>query len=76
MFEVFITFMSISIKVKLPSGKNEKIDTDPLTVEELLQRLGVSQSEVLVSRNGTIIPEDTVLNNSDEIRIMQVVFGG
>lgn len=76
MFEVFITFMGISIKVKLPSGKIEEIDTDSLTVEELLQRLGISQGEVLVSRNGTIIPEDTVLNNSDEIRIMQVVFGG
>ncbi|MBP1909403.1 MoaD/ThiS family protein [Methanolobus bombayensis] len=64
------------MKVKLPSGKTEVIDMESATVEELLQYLSISQGEVLVSRDGQIIPVDTVLNREDNIRIMQVVFGG
>ncbi|WP_319506803.1 MoaD/ThiS family protein [uncultured Methanolobus sp.] len=64
------------MKVKLPSGKTEEMNIGPLTVEELLRLLDISQGEVLVSRDGHIIPEDTVLNNGDGVRIMQVVFGG
>jgi Sulfur transfer protein involved in thiamine biosynthesis len=64
------------MKVKLPSGKTEEMDIGTLTVEELLRLLDISQGEVLVSRDGHIIPEDTILNNGDDVRIMQVVFGG
>jgi sulfur carrier protein ThiS len=48
----------------------------PLTVVELLQHLGISLGEVLVSKNKCIIPEDSILENGDNVRIMQVVFGG
>ncbi len=64
------------MKVKLPSGKTGEMNLGPITVEELLRGLKISQGEVLVSRDGHIIPVDTVLNNCDDIRIMQVVFGG
>ncbi|WP_094228096.1 MoaD/ThiS family protein [Methanolobus psychrotolerans] len=64
------------MKVKLPSGKTEEMNLGSLTVEELLRILDIIQGEVLVSRDGNIIPEDTVLNTDDNVRIMQVVFGG
>ncbi|WP_340820625.1 MoaD/ThiS family protein [Methanolobus sp. WCC4] len=64
------------MKIRLPSGKIEDMDLGPLTVEELLSKLNISQGEVLVSRDGQIIPEDAVLNSDDNVRIMQVVFGG
>ncbi|MDG6244470.1 MAG: MoaD/ThiS family protein [Methanolobus sp.] len=64
------------MKVKLPSGKTEEMKSGRLTVEELLLMLGISQAEVLVSKDGRIIPEDTVLKDDDDIRIVQVVFGG
>ncbi|WMW25728.1 MoaD/ThiS family protein [Methanolobus sediminis] len=64
------------MKVILPNGDIKELVTDSLTVEELLQRLDISQGEVLVSKNKCIIPEDTILENSDDIRIIQVVFGG
>lgn len=64
------------MKIRLPSGKTDDMDIGPLTVEELLCELDISQGEVLVSRDGQIIPEDTVLNVDDNVRIMQVVFGG
>ncbi|WP_292466697.1 MoaD/ThiS family protein [Methanolobus sp.] len=64
------------MNVKLPSGKTEEMNIGPLTVEELLRFLDISQGEVLVSRDGHIIPVDAVLNSDDDVRIMQVVFGG
>ncbi|MDW7731807.1 MAG: MoaD/ThiS family protein [Methanolobus sp.] len=64
------------MKVTLHSGKTEEMEIESLTVEELLQTLGISQSEVLVVMNGEIIPEDHILCNDDEIRILHVVFGG
>ncbi len=64
------------MKIKLPSGKTENLNIGSITVERLLNKLAISPGEVLVSRDGEIIPEDTVLYNDDNIRIMQVVFGG
>ena len=64
------------MKIKLSSGKTEEMNIGSLTVEELLERLDISQGEVLVLKDGQIIPEDAVLHNEDNIRILQVVFGG
>ena len=64
------------MKVTLHSGKTEELQIESLTVEELLQTLGISQSEVLVTMEEEIVPEDRVLCNDDEIRIIHVVFGG
>ena len=64
------------MKVTLHSGKIEELEIESLTVEELLQTLGISQSEVLVTIAGEIVPEDRVLSNEDEVRIIHVVFGG
>lgn len=64
------------MKVILPNGDIQELAMGPLTVEELLQHLDISQGEVLVSKNKCIIPEDTILENSDDVRIIQIVFGG
>jgi sulfur carrier protein ThiS len=64
------------MKVILPNGDTQELAMGPLTVVELLQHLGISLGEVLVSKNKCIIPEDSILENGDNVRIMQVVFGG
>jgi sulfur carrier protein ThiS len=64
------------MNVILPNGDTQELDMGPLTVVELLQHLGISLGEVLVSKNKCIIPEDSILENGDNVRIMQVVFGG
>ncbi|QLC49367.1 MoaD/ThiS family protein [Methanolobus zinderi] len=64
------------MKINLSSGKTKEMDIDSLTVENLLSELQISQSEVIVVMNGEVIPEDHVLRNEDEIRIIHVVFGG
>jgi sulfur carrier protein ThiS len=64
------------MKVRLPNGDIQELAIGPLTAEELLRYLDISQGEVLVSKNKCIIPEDAILESSDNVRIMQVVFGG
>ncbi|MDI3486030.1 MAG: sulfur carrier protein [Methanolobus sp.] len=64
------------MNVILPNGDTQELAMGPLTVVELLQHLGISLGEVLVSKNKCIIPEDSILENGDNVRIMQVVFGG
>ncbi|MDN5310009.1 MAG: sulfur carrier protein [Methanolobus sp.] len=64
------------MKIKLPSGKTEEISIESISVEGLLRQFGISQSEVLVVMNGEVIPEDRILDNGAQIRIIHVVFGG
>jgi len=64
------------MKIKLPSGKTEEISIESISVEGLLRQFGISQSEVLVVMDGEVIPEDRILDNGAQIRIIHVVFGG
>ncbi|MDI3539718.1 MAG: sulfur carrier protein [Methanolobus sp.] len=64
------------MKIKLPSGTTEEISIESISVEGLLRQLGISQSEVLVVMNGEVIPEDRILDNGAQVRIIHVVFGG
>ncbi len=47
-----------------------------MTVEELLRDLGFDPFDVIVSRNGTLVTEDAVVGNDDEIRIIRIAHGG
>jgi len=46
------------------------------TVEELLDKLEINPSTVLVVRNGHLVTESVKLKDSDEIKIISVVSGG
>ena len=42
----------------------------------LLKELNLNASTVLMVRNGTLVPEDEFLKDTDEIKILSVVSGG
>jgi sulfur carrier protein ThiS len=65
-----------TMKITLPNGEIKNVDTESIVLESLLESLGISISEVLVILGSDVIPEDYVLGNEDEIRIIHVVFGG
>ena len=64
------------MKLILPDRSTLMIDPAPATVEAILQREGINPLEVLVSRNGKLIPEDTLVSGDDEIRIVRISHGG
>ena len=52
------------------------MDTGACSVGELLSRLGINPLEVVVSVNGLIAPEDTLLGSDDLVRIIRIAHGG
>lgn len=48
----------------------------PALVSVLLDRLDLNRESVLVIRNGTIVPGDTPLADTDEVEIRPVISGG
>lgn len=48
----------------------------PALVSVVLDRLDINRESVLVIRNGTIVPNDTRLEDDDEIEIRPVISGG
>lgn len=64
------------ISVIFPDKRKKEIDADGVTGETLLLDLGLNPYEILLSRNGSMIPEDTIICSGDEIRLIAIVHGG
>ena len=48
----------------------------PASVDTILQNAGINPLEVMVSRDGRLITEDTLVSGDDEIRIIRISHGG
>jgi sulfur carrier protein ThiS len=64
------------MKLFVSAGDCRVFDHSPATVEQILTEQGINPLEVIVSRDGKLIPEDTVLEEDDEIHITRVAHGG
>ena len=64
------------MKLILPDRSTRSIDPAPATVETILQREGINPLEVMVSRDGKLITEDTLASGNDELRIIRISHGG
>jgi len=64
------------VRVLLPDKSEQTIDTGACTVEQVLLDLGINPIEVIVSRNGRLVPDDAVVSGDDEIRIIRIAHGG
>jgi len=54
-----------------------KIEVDgPVRVSALLARLEIDRESVLVIRNDTLVPGDTLLADADDVEIRPVISGG
>jgi len=62
--------------VVLPDRSAREILCDPCTIRALLERFGINPIDVIVSVNGNVSPEDTVVGNGDQIRIIRIAHGG
>ena len=64
------------MKLILPDRSTRDIDPAAATVEAILQKEGINPLEVMVSRDGKLIPEDTLVSGDDELRIIRISHGG
>ena len=64
------------MKLILPDRSTRIIDPFPATVEAILRREGINPLEVMVSKDGRLVTEDTLVSGEDEIRIIRISHGG
>jgi len=65
-----------AMKIILPDKSSRDAGPGPVTVDALLAELGFDPVDVIVSRNGTLVTEDAVVANDDEIHIIRIAHGG
>jgi len=64
------------MKLILPDRTERVITGAPVLLEQLLLAEGINPLEVIASRHGTLIPEDTLIEGDDEIRLIRIAHGG
>ena len=65
-----------AVKVLLRNPRRELEFEGPLSVVSLLGRLDVNRESVLVISNGTLVPGDALLQDTDAVEIRPVISGG
>lgn len=71
-----LTLPDYRMKIILPDKSCRDVANGPVTVDSLLRDLGFDPIEVIVSRNGTLVTEDAIVENDDEVRIIRIAHGG
>jgi len=64
------------MKINIKDKPTKELKIDSSSVKEVLKELEINSLEVVVKKDDTIIHEDQLLTNEDEITVIKVVFGG
>jgi sulfur carrier protein len=64
------------VKVLLRNPRREVEMAGPVRVHALLARLELSRESHLVICNGTLVPGDAVLADTDDVEVRPVISGG
>ena len=64
------------MKINIKNQKTRELEIKSSSVKEVLKELEINSLEVVVKKDDTIIHEDQLLTNADEITVIKVVFGG
>lgn len=62
--------------IALPDGSRREIAEECARIEDILKQLGINPEEVIVAKNGRIVPEEETAGGSDELKIVRFVHGG
>ncbi len=55
---------------------NEYKEIEASTVKELLTKLKVNPSTIIVTKNNELVTEDEKISSKDEIKLLSVISGG
>ncbi len=64
------------MRITLPDRTVRILEMSPSPIEQILLQMGISPAGVIVIKNGRIVPEDTIADDNDDVRIIQVAHGG
>ncbi len=68
--------MKIKVKIQRTNENKELNLENKTTVQQLLSKININPTTVIVTRNKEVITEDTSLNNNDSLEILSVISGG
>lgn len=67
--------MSFTLKYNNVSESRE-IPREYYTIKDLIMDLGLSAQTVVSKQNDELVIEDTIINDGDEIKLIQIIYGG
>ena len=53
-----------------------ELKNENYTINDLLNELGLSAQTVVAKQNGDLTVEESVINDGDEIKLVQIIYGG
>lgn len=67
--------MSYNLKFK-DIDEERELNSEDYTINDLIKELGLSAQTVVAKQNGDLAIEESVINDGDEIRLVQIIYGG
>ena len=67
--------MSFILKFKDIEEKRE-LKSENYTIRDLLKDLNLSTQTIVAKQNGELSIEDNIINDGDEIKLIQIIYGG
>ncbi|WP_405275824.1 MoaD/ThiS family protein [Methanobrevibacter sp.] len=67
--------MSYNLKFK-DIDEIRELENEDFTINDLLKELGLSAQTIVAKQNGDLTVEESVINDGDEIKLVQIIYGG
>ena len=67
--------MSFILKFKDIEEKRE-LTSENYTIRDLLKDLNLSTQTIVAKQNGELSIQDNIINDGDEIKLIQIIYGG
>lgn len=67
--------MSFNLKFK-DIDETRELKEDNYTINDLLNDLDLSAQTIVAKQNGELTLEESVINDGDEIKLVQIIYGG
>ena len=67
--------MGFNLKFK-DIDEDKELKSENYTIGNLLNDLGLSPQTIVAKQNGELTIEDSVINDGDEIKLVQIIYGG
>ncbi len=55
---------------------NEYVEIEAFTVKELLQKLNINPTTVIVTKNNELVTDNEQIDKKDDIKLLSVISGG